>query len=154
MDAAAVFIWLSHRIVCGEQSGVEDKEISEPLLGFAGYPISGMVEVSVGKTHVRRDRFRISIPYVEIVHMVGDHNFIMSEAWVTRLRNGHHSNSERRPIENCSQVSPEIPVSNNPLTQSTSSHCYGYKSGDKDQRVQEVAFNRKYGLQVTRRYGR
>ena len=96
VDSGAEVACLSMRVAMDNQFPVEFRETPEPLLGFTGHPVPGTGEAWVEKIHVRGEGFRVTIPTLEVVDMVGDHDVIIPEDWVRRYGQNFRSMERKR----------------------------------------------------------
>lgn len=99
MDSVAEVACLSQRVAWDKQFPVEEKKISELLLWFTECRMPATGEVWVWKIYDSGDGFRMTIPHVEILNIVRDHNLIIAEAWIIRYGQNFWS-IERKSLTN------------------------------------------------------
>lgn len=71
--------YLAKHVCLEEQLPVIFRDVAEFLLGYTGHSVLGTEETCLLPTYICGDGFCFTIPKIEVVNMVGDHNLIISE---------------------------------------------------------------------------
>ena len=108
LDSGAEVACLAERVLRNKQYPVQKRGVPEPLLAFTGHPVPGTGKFWIRNLSVRGEDFRLTLPSVEVVDMVGDHDLIVPEDWVSRSRKRHCASSEKTFKETHGQTSSDI----------------------------------------------
>lgn len=136
VDSGAEVACLSYRVAVDEQFPIVEREVPEPLLGFTGRPVPGTGEYWIGKTHVRGNGFRITIPHIEVVDMVGDHDLIIPEAWVRRYGQNFQSRERKHLADQRSRSKKRHLSSSNGTPKETRGQASAGKQNTLEQGVE------------------